>query len=105
MHSPKYAKDKLLRERSSTSTILWDERHLKSLLGLRGHPSRLIQHEPWRAWIEQRGGMEHVLNSLCNGPLSPNQRRILNVILTHPDTPARFYANKLNISQSTYFVH
>lgn len=87
----------------SFSTLIWDEKHLKALLGLNQYPGRLIQVDPWRAWIEQHGGLERVLDHLRTPPLPPNQEQILNIILAHPDASARFYYSRLNISASAYF--
>ena len=90
-------------DHSSFSTLIWDEKHLKALLRLRQYPARLIQAEPWQTWIEQRGGLERVLERLRNHPLHPNQEQIRNIILAHPDASARFYYSRLNISPSAYF--
>jgi predicted ATPase len=90
---------------SRSFDALWDEKHLKALLGLRRHPLRLIQQEPWQTWIEQRGGISHVLTYLRHSPLTRSQRQLLDTILAHPNTSVPFYCNKLNMSQSTYFVH
>ncbi|MGC1376900.1 MAG: tetratricopeptide repeat protein [Anaerolineales bacterium] len=90
-------------DHSSFSTLIWDEKHLKALLRLRQYPARLIQAEPWQTWIEQRGGLERVLDHLRNHPLPPYQEQIRNIILAHPDESARFYYSKLNISPSAYF--
>jgi len=85
--------------------LIWDENHLKALLGLRRHPLRLIQQQPWQAWIAQRGGLNQVRSSLHNSPLAPNQRLLLDTLLAHPDASATFYRNRLSVSQSTYFAY
>ena len=85
------------------SPFTWDEKHLKALLRLSHYPLRLIQAEPWQTWIEQRGGVERVLDHLRRASLPPNQKQILDIILAHPDVSARFYYSKLNISPSAYF--
>jgi predicted ATPase len=90
-------------DHSSFSTPIWDEKRLKALLRLHQYPARLIQVEPWQTWIEQRGGLERVLDHLRNHPLSPNQEQILNIVLAHPDASARFYYSRLNLSPSAYF--
>lgn len=92
-----------LLDHSSFSTAIWDAKHLKALLHLRQYPVRLIQVEPWQTWIEQRGGLERVLDRLRNNPLPPTQQQILNIILAHPDASAKFYCKRLNISPSAYF--
>jgi len=76
-------------DHSSFSTPVWDEKHLKALLRLRQYPVRLIQVEPWQTWIEQRGGLERVLDHLRSNSMHPNQEQILNIILAHPDASAR----------------
>ena len=90
-------------EHSSLPTPLWDEKHLKALLRLRQYPAHLIQAEPWQTWIEQRGGLERVLDRLSKGPFPPNQEQLLNIILAHPDESAMFYYSRLNLSPSAYF--
>jgi predicted ATPase len=105
MHSPKHAKKTRPSKPLSPPAAIWDEKHLKALLGLRRHPLSLIQKEPWQTWIKQRGGIKQVLNFLRKSPISPNQCQLLDLILDHPDTSVLFYCNKLNISPSTYFVH
>jgi predicted ATPase len=92
-----------LLDHSSFSTLVWDEKHLKALLRLRQYPVRLIQVEPWQTWIEQRGGLERVLEQLHNRSLPPNQEQILDMILAHPDASAMFYYSRLNLSPSAYF--
>lgn len=87
------------------SLVIWDEKHLKALLQLHRYPLRLIQAEPWQAWIEQHGGIQAVLDQLASHPLPTNQAQLLKLILAHPGASARLYANRLSISQSTYFDH
>jgi predicted ATPase len=93
-----------LLDHSSSLNLAWDEKHLKALLCLHKYPVRLIQVEPWHTWIEQRGGIERVLNQLRNNSLPPNQEQILNLILAHPDASANFYSSKLNLSPNAYFL-
>ncbi len=93
------------RPQDPPSALLWDEKHLKALLGLHRHPLRWIQVEPWQGWIKQRGGLIHVRQALRSAPLSPNQRALLDLILEHPDASVVFYRSRLNISQSSYFVY
>lgn len=81
----------------------WDEEHVKALLHFPRFPIRLIQDEPWHEWITVRGGLKAVYTYLQGYPLSPNQRRILDVVLSHPDAIADVYANHLNVSRATYF--
>jgi predicted ATPase len=90
---------------SPSSNAIWDEKHLKSLLGLRRHPLRMVQAEPWQTWIKQRGGLIHVRQALRSSPLPPSQRELLDLILEHPDASVIFYSSRLNISQSSYFVY
>jgi predicted ATPase len=84
---------------------IWDEKHVKALLGMRRHPSRMIQTEPWQSWIKQRGGVHQVRHSLRGSLLSPTQRELLDLILENPDASVAFFGGKLNVSQSTYFVY
>lgn len=88
----------------SSSPIVWDEKHVKALLGLRRYPLRMIQAEPWRAWLERRGGIKRVMEHLRAEPLSMNQKQLLEVILAHPDASSVFYAGKLHLGQSAYFA-
>ncbi len=87
----------------SPSTV-WDEQHVKALLQLRRYPLHVIQLEPWRAWLERRGGMKHVIERLRVASLSVNQKELLEIILAHPDAAPVFYAGKLHLGQSGYFV-
>lgn len=89
---------------SSHLTLVWDEKHIKALLGLHKYPVRLIQMEPWQTWIELHGGLENVLNHLRNSRLPPNQEQILNIVLAHPDASAKLYYSKLNLSPNAYFL-
>jgi len=82
---------------------LWDEAHVKSLLRFPRFPFRLIQQDPWQTWVSQRGGLKAIYTFLQNYPLSPNHRRILEVVLSNPEAIADVYANRLNISRATYF--
>jgi predicted ATPase len=88
----------------SSPTLVWDEKHIKALLCLHKYPVHLIQVEPWHTWIEQRGGLEHVLNCLRKNSLPPNQEQLLYIILAHPDASAKFYCSKLNLSPNAYFL-
>ncbi len=82
---------------------MWDEKHLKALLRLQRFSVRLIQQEPWRTWLAERGGLVTVHAYLRTCPLTPEQRDLLNVILAHPHAPARVYASRLSIGATTYF--
>ena len=94
-----------LLNHSPSSVVIWDEKHLKALLGLRRHPLRIVHVEPWQSWIDKRGGLIQVRSSLRSGPLSPIQRKLLDLILDHPDASVMFYCARLNFSQSTYFLY
>jgi predicted ATPase len=83
---------------------VWDEKHLKALLRLHHHPMQLIQVEPWQTWIEQRGGLERVLDHLRGASFPPNQEQIFDLILAHPNASSRFYYRKLNLGHSAYFA-
>lgn len=94
-----------MENRLADHAVIWDEKHVKSLLGLRRHFAHMVQVEPWRSWVQQRGGLTHVRQTLRSSPLLPDQRKLLGLILDYPDSSATFYANQLNISPSSYFVH
>ncbi len=81
----------------------WDDEHVKALLHFPRFPMRLIQQEPWQAWIGERGGLKAVYAYLRGYPHSPSHRRILDVVLSNPEAIADFYANELNVSRATYF--
>jgi predicted ATPase len=81
----------------------WDDEHVKALLHFPRFPIRLIQQDPWQNWIGQRGGLKAVYAYLQGYPLSPSHRRILDVVLSNPESVANVYADRLNISRATYF--
>src|SRR5258708_5486615 len=91
------------RDYPAAPAELWDEAHVKSLLRFPRFPFRLIQQDPWQTWVSQRGGLKAIYAFLQNYPLSPNHRRILEVVLSNPEAIADVYANRLNISRATYF--
>jgi len=82
---------------------VWDEAHVKALLHFPRFPVRLIQQEPWQSWIGGRGGPNAIHAYLKSYPFPPTQRRILDVVLSNPEAVADVYADRLNISRSTYF--
>jgi predicted ATPase len=84
-------------------TAVWDEEHVKSLLHFPRFPARLIQQEPWQSWIGKRGGLKCVIDYLQGYPFQPSHRRILDVVLSTPESVADVYADRLNISRATYF--
>jgi predicted ATPase len=92
-----------LTERQTPMITVWDDEHAKALLHFPRFPVRLIQQEPWQSWIGQRGGLRAVMDYLQNYPFQPSHRRILDVVLSTPESVADVYADRLNISRSTYF--
>jgi predicted ATPase len=84
-------------------TAVWDEEHVKALLHFPRFPVRLIQQEPWQSWIGKRGGLKLVIDYLQGYPFQPSHRRILDVVLSNPESVADVYADRLNISRATYF--
>jgi predicted ATPase len=84
-------------------TAVWDDEHVKALLHFPRFPVRLIQQEPWQSWIGKRGGLKSVIEYLQQYPLQPSHRRILEVVLSNPESVADVYADRLNISRATYF--
>jgi len=82
---------------------VWDEEHVKALLHFPRFPVRLIQQEPWQSWIGKRGGLKSVIDYLQEYPFQPSHRRILDVVLSNPESVADVYADRLNISRATYF--
>jgi predicted ATPase len=82
---------------------VWDDEHVKSLLHFPRFPARLIQQEPWQSWIGNRGGLKSVIGYLQQYPFQPSHRRILDVVLSNPESVADVYADRLNISRATYF--
>jgi len=89
--------------RPMSTTAVWDDEHVKALLHFPRFPARLIQQEPWQSWIGQRGGLKAVMDYLQKYPFQPSHRRILDVVLSTPESVADVYADRLNISRSTYF--
>ncbi len=92
-----------LTESRSPVTAVWDDEHIKSLLHFPRFPIRLIQREPWQSWIGQRGGLKAIQSYLQNYPFTPTHRRILDVVLSNPESVSDVYADRLNISRATYF--
>lgn len=92
-----------LTESHSPMIAIWDEEHVKSLLHFPRFPARLIQQEPWQSWIGKRGGLKSVIEYLQQYPFQPSHRRILDVVLSTPESVADVYADRLNISRATYF--
>ena len=82
---------------------VWDDEHVKALLHFPRFPVRLIQQEPWQSWIGKRGGLKSVIDYLQHYPFQPSHRRILEVVLSNPESVADVYADRLNISRATYF--
>lgn len=83
---------------------IWDQKHLKALLGMRRGSAHILLVEPWKSWIEAHGGVKQIRERLRTGLLSPNQRELLELILTFPDASAIFYASRLHLTPSPYFV-
>ncbi|RPJ21354.1 MAG: hypothetical protein EHM33_26370, partial [Chloroflexi bacterium] len=92
-----------LTKRRVSITAVWDDEHVKALLHFPRFPLRLIQQEPWHAWIGRRGGLKSVHAYLQSYPFPPTHRRILDVVLSNPESVADVYADRLNISRATYF--
>ncbi|RPJ22681.1 MAG: hypothetical protein EHM33_22885 [Chloroflexi bacterium] len=92
-----------LTKRRLSLTAVWDDEHVKALLHFPRFPVRLIQQEPWQSWIGRRGGLKAIHTYLQSYPFPPTQRRILDVVLSSPESVADVYADRLNISRSTYF--
>jgi hypothetical protein len=90
---------------ASQPSTLWDEPHLKALLRRHQYPVRLIEQDPWRSWMEARGGLPAVQAYLKTCDLLPHHRRMLDLFLTTPNAFGRFYAHQLNVSYATYFRH
>ena len=92
-----------LTKRRLPITAVWEDEHVKALLHLPRFPIRLIQQEPWQSWIGERGGLKSIHDYLQDYPFPPTQRRILDVVLSNPESVADVYADRLNISRATYF--
>lgn len=92
-----------LTENRSSLAAVWDDEHIKSLLHFPRFPIRLIQREPWQSWIGQRGGLKAIQSYLQSYPFAPTHRRILDVVLSNPESVSDVYADRLNISRATYF--
>lgn len=92
-----------LTKRPILITAVWDEEHIKALLHFPRFPVRLIQQEPWQSWIGQHGGLKAIHTYLQGYPFPPSHRRILDVVLSNPESVAGVYADRLSISRATYF--
>lgn len=88
----------------STPSVTWDEKHVKALFGLRRYPATLIQTGIWKDWIHERGGRRQVLEYLRDASLSSAQKELLEIILSYPDASPVFYASRIHLSPSPYFV-
>ena len=86
------------------SPFLWNENHLKSLLQLPRHSASLLNEAALQAWLDKRGGMLAVQAYLrqCSG-LTERETKLLNLILSHPNQTAEYYAGRLFIGRNTYF--
>jgi len=92
-----------ITKRRLSMIAVWDDEHVKALLHFPRFPVRLIQQEPWQSWIGKRGGLKSIHTYLQSYPFPPTHRRILDVVLSNPESVADVYADRLNISRSTYF--
>lgn len=92
-----------LTKRRVSLIAVWDDAHVKALLHFPRFPVRMIQQEPWQSWIGKRGGLKAIHAYLQSYPFPPTHRRILDVVLSNPESVADVYADRLNISRSTYF--
>jgi hypothetical protein len=92
-----------LTKRRVSLIAVWDDAHVKALLHFPRFPVRMIQQEPWQSWIGKRGGLKSIHAYLQSYPFPPTHRRILDVVLSNPESVADVYADRLNISRSTYF--
>lgn len=88
----------------SLSGAIWDKEHVKAFLRLHRYPARMLRQEPWQTWIGTHGGLSGIRDYLRSSSLLPQQQQLLDLILTHPDASANFYATRLNVSKSTYFA-
>lgn len=82
---------------------VWTISQTKALLNLPRAPKHLLKREPWASWLKQQGGIQRVHQHLHSADLTPTERRLLDVLLQHPHGSASFYAEKLNISERTYY--
>ena len=89
---------------NQASHLTWDEKHAKALLGLRRYPVAWIQEEPWRSWLDERGGKKQVIERLLASALTPDQKQLLELTLAYPNASTLFYAKKLNMGHSSYFA-
>lgn len=89
---------------AGSSPITWDEKHVKALLGLRQYPTHMLQDEPWRTWIEEHGGEKHLIEHLRSSLSTPETRQLFDLLFAHPQATTLFYAEKLYIGHSSYFV-
>lgn len=87
-----------------TPSVIWDEKHVKALLGLRRYPATLIQAGAWKNWITKRGGRKQVLEYLRAALISTTQKELLEILISYPDASPVFYASRIHLSPSPYFV-
>ncbi|MBN1430935.1 MAG: tetratricopeptide repeat protein [Anaerolineae bacterium] len=90
-------------DRTNPTANIWDERSFKALLDLPRFPVQIIQEEPWKSWLEARGGIQSVRSYLLTCDMPPGQRDLLQAILDYPGAPVEYYIERLGIGSSTYF--
>jgi hypothetical protein len=71
-----------LRSEAAYSPVIgaveWDADQVRSLLY---EPTSLLRTDPWRSWIQARGGIEQVWAKLRRAPLSVNAHEVLEHLL------------------------
>ncbi|WP_110514360.1 ATP-binding protein [Herpetosiphon llansteffanensis] len=66
------------------------------------YPQRLAQHHTWSTVIAEAGGLEQLRQQLLEFPLKAKQRRVLEVILAHPEASVVRYTDLLAMHHATF---
>ncbi|MFD3163981.1 ATP-binding protein [Herpetosiphon sp. NSE202] len=77
----------------------WNDAIVHDLLH---YPQRLSQHPTWSTVIAEAGGLQQLRQQLLEFPLKAKQRRVLEVILAHPEASVVRYTDLLSIHHATF---
>ena len=68
-------------------------------------PARLAETDPWRGWLQARGGIATVRALLRTLPLTTAQHRLMQVLLDHPGASVARYQAELGLERSAFHAH
>ncbi|MCA0353589.1 MAG: hypothetical protein LCH85_16480 [Chloroflexi bacterium] len=79
--------------------LQWNDTVVHDLLH---YPQRLLQHDMWATIIAEAGGLPQMRQQLLDFPLKAKERRVLEVILTHPEASVVRYTDLLAMHHATF---